>query len=327
MSTLYVDRRDLQLTYEQGRLRLRSEGEPVRDVPVALLDRVVIHSRISLDTAVLGALAEQGVTVLVLSPRHGRRVAIVLGTPHNDVRVRVAQYQKVSDESWCGAWGARLVRGKLRGQRRVVLAAIERRPDKRRVLVDCSERLRRLAEAARDLRDLGTLRGIEGAGANAYFGALPEVFPAALGFAGRNRRPPRDPVNACLSLAYTLLHFEAVRSAYGAGLDPFVGFYHRPSFGRESMASDLIEPLRPHADQWVWTLFRERVLREHHFAEDKGACLLNKEGRARFYREHETFGGPLRRALRRSALTVARHLREAAPAELFDDSEQESSLP
>jgi hypothetical protein len=67
-------------------------------------------------------------------------------------------------------------------------------------------------------------------------------------FGGRNRRPPRDPANAVLSLGYTLLHFEAVRACYGAGLDPMIGFFHNLDFGRESLACDLVEPLRPRLD-------------------------------------------------------------------------------
>jgi CRISPR-associated protein Cas1 len=326
LSALYIDRKDLTLGLEGGRMRLRLNGVAVRDVPLALLDRVVIHARTILDTAVLGALAESGIAVLILSPRQGRRVAIVLGRPHNDLRVRLAQFQRVTDRDWCGAWSARLVAGKLRGQRRVLLDALERRPDQRRVVLNGAERLERLGQAARELRDPDTLRGLEGAGAAAYFEALPSVFPPSLGFTGRNRRPPRDPVNACLSLTYTLLHFEGVRAAYGAGMDPYIGFFHRPAFGRESMASDLLEPLRPHADRWVWTLFRERELREHHFVRDKGACLLNKEGRGRFYPAYERFSGPCRRALRRTSLRLANALRAAAPVEVLDDPEQESPL-
>jgi CRISPR-associated protein Cas1 len=326
VSALYIDRKDLNLSLEGGRLRLKLDGVPVRDVPLALLERVVIHARTTLDTGVLGALAESGVALLVLSPRQARRVAIVLGRPHNDLRVRLAQFRRVTDRDWCGAWSARLVASKLRGQRRLLLAALERRPDQRRPLLNGAERLERLIQAVQEIRDPDTLRGLEGAGAAAYFEALPAVFPPSLGFAGRNRRPPRDPVNACLSLTYTLLHFEAVRAAYGAGMDPYLGFYHRPTFGRESMASDLLEPLRPHADRWVWTLFRERELREHHFVKDKGACLLDKEGRGRFYPAYERFSGPCRRALRRTSLRLAKGLRAAAPMEVLDESDEEGPL-
>jgi CRISPR-associated protein Cas1 len=171
--------------------------------------------------------------------------------------------------------------------------------------------------------DAATLRGMEGAAARAYFGGLATLFPPALGFEGRNRRPPRDPVNACLSLAYTLLHFEAVRSAHVAGLDPLLGFYHRPAFGRESLASDLIEPLRPEADRWVWEQLRSRTLREDHFSSDKGACLLGKAGRERFYTEWERGAQPLRRWLRARCTRLVRHLREEGSAWLIHEEEEE----
>jgi len=89
-----------------------------------------------------------------------------------------------------------------------------------------------------------SLRGLEGAGASAYFEGFADLLPDRLKFSGRNHRPPRDPVNAMLSLGYTLLHAEAVLALYGAGLDPFIGFHHGLDFGRESLACALVEPLR-----------------------------------------------------------------------------------
>ena len=78
---------------------------------------------------------------------------------------------------------------------------------------------------------LPELRGLEGAAASLYFSALGALVPKSLGFQGRNRRPPRDPVNAVLSLTYTLLHTEAVLAAHRMGLDPYVGFFHAVTFG------------------------------------------------------------------------------------------------
>lgn len=153
------------------------------------------------------------------------------------------------------------------------------------------------------------------------------MLPPALGFTGRNRRPPRDPANAVLSLAYTLLHFEAVRAGHAAGLDPYIGFYHRPSFARASLASDLIEPLRPWLDQHLWRLFAERVLRPEHFTLDRGACLLGKAGRERFYPCYETLIRPARRALRRSARHLAVALARGLALEISDDDDEETPLP
>ncbi len=160
--------------------------------------------------------------------------------------------------------------------------------------------------------------------ARVYYEALTALFAPALGFTGRNRRPPRDPVNACLSLVYTLLHFEAVRAAHMAGLDPLLGFYHRPAFGRESLASDLIEPLRPHADAWVWHLFRKNILRSDHFGRDGEACLLGKAGREAFYQHYEGFAGPPRRYLRRQCRLLAAHFRGRGEP-LMEHAEEEGT--
>lgn len=157
--------------------------------------------------------------------------------------------------------------------------------------------------------DLDRLRGHKGAGARAYFTALASVMPPALAFFGRNRRPPRDPVNVCLFLGYTLLHSQAVVACSAAGLDPLLGFYHRPTFGRESLASDLIEPLRPALDLWVWELLRSRTLREEHLTQDKGACLMGKAGRSVFYAQWIARSKLWQRWLRLQCQPLARSLR------------------
>jgi CRISPR-associated protein Cas1 len=166
--------------------------------------------------------------------------------------------------------------------------------------------------------DLDRIRGFEGACGASYFPGYCALFAESLGFNGRNRRPPKDPVNAALSLTYTLLHFDAVRAAYAAGLDPMVGFYHRPARGRESLACDLIEPLRPRADTWIWKLFRERELRAEHFTIDKGACLLGKAGRERFHAAWEAYASLPRRWLRRQCALLVAGLRGSGDA-LFEE--------
>lgn len=323
MATLLLDRAQLEIRTDGDALALYESGVRSGTVPLQLLERVVIQgSRTRLDSGVLIRLAEAGIATLLLSPRASRRVAIVLGPAHNDAGIRLAQAQRVADAAFCAAWGRDLVRAKLRRQQQVLAAGLAQRPDARKPLLDAQGSLAIIAESL-GAGDLGSesLRGLEGAAARAYFQGLAAIMPPALGFSGRNRRPPRDPVNACLSLAYTLLHFDAVRAAHVAGLDPLLGFYHRPAFGRESLASDLIEPLRPRVDAWVWDVLRSRDLREDHFSRDKGACLLGKAARGRFYTEWERASVPLRRWLRVRAAILAHSLRRDGEALLGDDDD------
>lgn len=321
MATLVIDRSNIEVRSDGAALGVYENGERRGSVPLKLLERVVLQGTIRLDTGVLTRLAEAGVATVLLGGRSSRRMATLLGPAHRDASVRLAQSQCALDALWCDAWSRRLILGKTRGQLKLLRVALAERPDARKPLFDAIQSV----EGALRSIDSGsalpaaTIRGIEGACAAAHFRGLTALFADSLGFHGRNRRPPRDPVNAALSLAYTLLHFDAVRACHAAGLDPLIGFYHRPAHGRESLASDLIEPLRPRADSWVRQLFQERSLRAESFSMDKGACLLGKAGREAFYAGYEAFAALPRRWLRRQCAALAATLREKGEP-LLDES-------
>lgn len=313
MGTLYLDRKNLSLRLDGKRMVIEEPDNRPRGIPLAQLERVVLRGAVRLDSALLTALTEQGAALLFLSARHSRRTALILGPGHGDARRRLAQYRVALDVPARLPLARQLIAGKLQAQRRTLRMALEARPDLRKPLSDALGAVQGLIPALATACDLDTVRGLEGAGAAVYFMALTTLFPASLGFTGRNRRPPRDPVNACLSLGYTLLHFEAVRAAYAAGLDPLLGFFHEPAYGRESLACDLVEPLRPRLDAWVWGQFRQRYLRDEHFVRDKGACLLEKTGRQHFYAGFEIWMPPIRRYLRQQSYRLAQWLNGREP--------------
>lgn len=295
-----------------GALVLRENDTRRQSIPLAMIDRLVIQgARTVLDTSVLTQLAEAGASTLLLSPRASRRVAMVLGPAHNDAAIRLAQTSRVMDEAYCSTWAREQILAKLRRQHRLLSDAEQNRADKRKPLFDARASINKAIETLQGelMPALERIRGLEGSAARAYFQGYTSLFAPDLHFTGRNKRPPRDPVNACLSLAYTMAHFDAVRAAHSAGLDPLLGFFHRPAYGRESLASDLIEPLRPAVDAWVWSEFRNGQLRGDHFRFDKGACLLGKAGRAHFHAAWDRFAVLPRRWLRRRCALLARQLR------------------
>lgn len=309
MSTLVVDRQGVELRLNEGALELRLGSERLQAIPVRLLEQVVLHSATLVSAGTLAALAEQGVGLLALGGRGGQRAAHLVGAPHGSARARIAQCRRSDDEAWAARWSTLLVRTKLRSERRLLARAMAERPDLRKPLHDAIASLQRTLRALATAEpDRDSARGFEGAAAAAYFSGYKALFAPALGFEGRRRRPPPDPVNAALSLGYTLLHGRAVHACWRAGLDPMVGFLHRPAFGRESMACDLVEPWRVRIDEMVWDMFRERALRPEHFGHDgSGACLLAKAARDRFY----ALSTPV---LRRCATALLRHARLAARA-------------
>lgn len=343
MGTLILDRPGLALR-DQGEVAgLYQNDAYVGRVPLKLVDQVVVHGgQVSLDAGVLGRVCEAGGMGVLFSGRHSRRVALVLGPSHHDVRARLAQARAVTDAPAVQAWARQVVRGKLRQQALFLGRALAARPDLRHALLGAQRhvqatalRLQALGEPAQaanpaaavappaaDALGLATVRGLEGAAAAVYFKAYGQLLAPSLGFTGRNRRPPKDPVNACLSLAYTLLNAQAVQCAHAAGLDPLLGLYHRPAHGRASLAADLIEPLRALADEWVWLRWREQVFTPAHFGFDGPACLLTKAGRGVFYPAFVPLRQVAERWLRRVCRQLVRHWREQGQAllpELADD--------
>ncbi|MEW6133133.1 MAG: CRISPR-associated endonuclease Cas1 [Pseudomonadota bacterium] len=324
MGTLYIDRKHVRLDLDAEALVFFENGERIGTVPLGPLERIIVRGNVAVDTSLLGRLGARGIGLIVLDGRK-REPSLFLPRRHKDAARRLAQYRAALDPAVCLAIARNIVRKKLAAQCDLLAAKLESRHDARyelnRAVTGISGMLKRLD----DQPDLASLRGVEGFAANLYFTAFGALVPPSLGFKGRNRRPPRDPVNAVLSLAYTLLDAEAVLAAHAAGLDPALGFYHQPSYGRDSLASDLIEALRPDIERWVLGLFNKQVLRADDFSTStQTGCLLGKAGRTRFYQEWETQAERLRRDLQEQCRDILRVIypeAEAGEGQGFDDGE------
>lgn len=307
MSTLYLDRRGSAISLEGRLLVVHVDGKRESSVPLHLLERIVLRSSVNLDSGILARLADAGIAIVIFGGQLGHKQAVVLGGHQNDAARRIGQLRRYDDPLFRLRWSQRVVIGKIRGQRRLLGRALAQRPDQRHALTTAIQSLDQALTSVRkaDNPSTDSLRGQEGAAAAAFFRGYGALFAPELAFNGRNRRPPRDPVNAALSLGYTLMHGDAVRALHMAGLDPMIGFFHELDFGRASLASDLIEPLRPHVEQWVWDCFRERTLRAEDFQRQGDACLLGKRGRQRYFGAFEVFARSRRRLLRRWATKLA----------------------
>ncbi len=304
MQTLYLDRRDSELDISDGRLQVRIEGaKRPFSIPLNVLEFLVISASVKFTSTLLSRLSQAGITAVFLNPRKQEATCIAHGLLHNAADRRLMQYQLISDESKKVYYSVTLVKQKLRGQKAMLLKALRWRSDLRHPLYKGIEHLSSLITQLERVDNIDMLRGIEGAGASMYFEAYQRLFASRLEFNGRNRRPPRDPVNVALSLSYTLLHAESVRVLVSNGFDPQLGVFHMPSYGRESLACDLVELYRPIIDFWVWRLFADEILRSDHFSTSEAAskpCILGKAGRERYYSEYENHARYLRKMLRRT---------------------------
>lgn len=312
MPTLYVDRRDAAVAYRDGAVEIRAPGAPPSHVPLRGLERIVVVGSATVSTGLLAQCWSAGVALLILSGRRGEATARMVGGLHNDAAIRVEQCLASRDPAATAAFSARIVTAKLAVQARVLRRLGDRRPGGRAIVRPGLEAIGNARTRLRteDALDRDVVRGLEGAAAAAYFSCLAAFFPPGLGFDRRRRRPPPDPVNAALSLGYTLATFEAGRQAQIAGLDPAVGALHTLGHGRESLALDLVEPVRPLVDEWVQGLFRDRTLTGDHFTTaPDGAVLLGKAGRRHFFGAWDARVPTLSRLLRLAAREAVRSLR------------------
>ena len=303
MTSLYVDRRGVELRYDGGALAFYENSGRIGTVPLAPLERIFLRGDVLLHSSLLGQLGARKVGLIVLSGRRGE-ASLMLARPHNDAARRLAQYRLSQDQDFCLKFAQQLISEKLSESAKFLweLQAGSRSAPKD--LAGAARQINLLETQVPNQATLASLRGLEGRAAACYFEGLAAHLPPSLKFAGRNRRPPRDPLNAVLSLGYTLLHADIVLALYGAGLDPYIGFFHGLSFGRESLAADLIEPLRPSLDRFAVKLFSSGHLRPENFTAfqpPQQGCLLGKAGRAKFYPLYEEAAEGFRKRIAQSA--------------------------
>lgn len=306
MGMVIIDQRGSRLSHQSGALMIRIADARPRSVPLRLLDRLVIAASVQIESSLLTHLAEHQIGLLILPARGHRRSACLHNEGHGDAARRLGQYRLVLDPELSLFWARHFVLARINGSRRLLQRAMDQRPDRRRALHHGVDKLARMQTRARTTATHSQLRGIEGAGAAAHFAAYRSLFAPSLQFRRRNRRPPRDPVNAALSLGYTLAHQDAVQTLLHVGLDPMLGVLHEPLHSRESLACDLVEIARPGLEQWIWRLFAERRLKAEHFGIENEAARMRKPARQVFFAAYQSNAGRHRRVFERYARRLAR---------------------
>lgn len=310
MGTLYIDRKDLLLRLDGRAIAFYANGEREGIVPINPLKRVIVVGNVLIETPVLHRLVEENVAVLFLSGKRLRFRGMLHGRLHWNGILRLYQYRKAQD-AFCMEVSREIVRRKIENQRVFLCDARECQPDARFPLscaVDTIGSI--LTNLNMGNPTVEELRGYEGGASTTYFQAYTRLFSESLGFRKRTRRPPEDPVNAMLSLCYTLVHFEAVREIEVIGLDPTIGFLHQFEYGRESLACDIVELFRTRVDRFVWEVFRDRTFTARDFSnnDERPGCYLKKESRQRFYPLYEEWAKAVRPDLVREVRTLSERI-------------------
>lgn len=303
LNTLFVTTEDAYLSLDGENVLVNREKQVVARFPLHNFSNIISFSYAGASPALMGACAERQIGLAFCTPR-GRFLARVCGEISGNVLLRKTQYRHADAPNGACRIARCMIFGKLYNAR----WSIERTCRDHALRVDCeklkdaSKRIKELLPQVLEEGNLDSLRGLEGIGATAYFGVLDHMLlnqKDAFYFHGRNRRPPLDRVNAMLSFAYSLLAHDCASALESVGLDAYVGFLHRDRAGRESLALDLMEELRPClADRFVITLVNNRVLRPDDFEiRESGAVMLTDQARKTFLkswqeRKRETITHP-----------------------------------
>ncbi|MBK8972663.1 MAG: CRISPR-associated endonuclease Cas1 [Hahellaceae bacterium] len=270
------------LRSEGKTLRLEVNGELIRRIPYYQIDSLMIRGKVDLNAEVFRQCAAHGVPTLLVGARQHEGGSWVVGAAPPSVMLRVAQHRATAEPAAHQQLVRALVQAKFNGYR----IALNQPVFSRGPALDRSTFLEGLQARERQLqasRDSDEARGLEGTMAREWFRLMGQQLQSSWGFSGRNRQPPKDPVNALLSLTYTILLADVQSALTLRGLDVGVGFLHVPTPGRASLALDLLEPLRPLADAWVLSLCQQVLMPEHFTRESSRARYLSKGGRSLYY--------------------------------------------
>lgn len=320
---LYVQQQGARISLSGEELVIKSKGGTAR-ARLPNVSQVSLFGNVQISTQALRETLERGISVTFLSTG-GWLYGRATGTDSKNIELRVAQHRKLADERACLELARGIVASKIRNCRTLLRRNHAAAPE-----VTLFE-LEQLAKKAEGAPSLASLLGLEGTAARSYFGAFSGMLKgeaaAAFDLDGRNRRPPRDPVNALLSLAYSLLTKELANTIAAAGLDPLLGFYHQPRFGRPALALDLMEEFRPIvADSTVISAVNNGVIGPDDFLVHPTGVSLKPPGRRRFILAYErrmdqlvthpVFGYRVsyRRVLEVQARLFGRHLLGEIPA-------------
>jgi len=319
---LYVSEQGARVGLSGEVLEVRDrERRTLDDAPLREVSQLVLYGNVQVSTQAIRELCERQVPICWMS-FGGWLSGMTEGLGHNNVEVRRAQFRCADDEKRSLALARRFVRVKVANCRTLL----------RRNHVDPPQRslqqMAFLSRAADGARSAAELLGIEGNAARLYFEVLPgmlhppeEEEKMELDFTTRSRRPPKDPVNALLSLCYALLVKDVAIAARSVGLDPFVGFYHQPRFGRPALALDVMEEFRPLiADSVALFAVNTGTVRAKDFIRSSLGVSLRPEARKQIIKlyehrmeeeiTHPVFGYRIsyRRTLEVQCRLLARHL-------------------
>lgn len=285
LNTLYITTPESYLSKDGMNVVVSVKQQEVFRIPIINVEGVVTFGYMGVSPGFMKLCTDNNVSLTFLSPQ-GRYISRIQGQTRGNVLLRKAQYALSEDSEWSLNVAKIMIGGKIQNYRNILRRYIRDYGNDPKVTT-AADALDNFKNDVLKTADKQSLIGMEGLAANRYFEVFPnlmtqqrEGFP----FAGRNRRPPKDAVNAMLSLAYTLIANDVTAALETVGLDPYVGFLHTLRPGRASLALDMTEELRAYlGDRLVLSLINRRQITPNDFIyQGEQGVTLTENGRKTF---------------------------------------------
>lgn len=261
LNTLYVTTPDAYLSKDGQNVVVSVKQQEVFRIPSINIEEIVTFGYVGASPGLMKLCCDNGISLTFLSPS-GRFIGRVVGPVRGNVLLRKAQYSLSENDEQSVSVARLMIAGKIQNYKNILRRYLRDYGDNQDV-----ENAVKILEFNKNLaikeEDKGRLLGFEGIASNAYFNVFPNLIlqqKEHFTFSGRNRRPPKDAVNAMLSFAYSLIANDCAAALETVGLDPYVGLFHSLRPGRISLALDVMEEFRAYlGDRFVLSLINDSL--------------------------------------------------------------------
>lgn len=286
MAVIYIKEQGATVQKMGERIVVTKNQAKLLDIPVIQIENIAVIGNVQITTLALHMLMERGVDVSYLT-YGGKFLGSTAAEASKNIFLRFEQYRFYMDDDRRLSMAKVITHNKISNQ--IEILRQHKRKDR---TYDWERDIREMTRIQGALHEKGTaneILGVEGICSNIYFGAFGHMLDCDFTFNGRNRRPPRDPVNVIISLAYTMLTKEVSNALDAESFEPYLGFLHGIRYGRKSLALDIVEEFRqPVVDRLVIILFNKRMIGRYDFDEiSEDRVVLSEDGFKKFCNEYE----------------------------------------
>lgn len=285
MSTAYIREQGSYIRLKNGKMAVTKGNYTIMEIPIFLLENISVFGSVQISTQAMTKFLQSGINISFFT-RSGKYIGQTCSGEARNIFLRLSQYEYYLNTERRTEMAKRITENKINNQ-----IAVIRHYRWTGNLYDWKADVEKMEEYKKILAEkdqVNAIMGIEGICSNVYFGCYGQMFKSEIRFHTRNRRPPKDPVNAVLSLVYAFLVKDLCMILESESFEVYMGFLHGIRYGRKSLSLDFVEEFRqPVGDRLVLYLFNKRILKQEDFDEENGGIFLTENGFRKFCTEYE----------------------------------------